>query len=233
MRCAGTGGGLTGRVVATGAVSGRTWSYLILPTTARPEVPGGSPERPLGTGELGRAVPGVGDCYYRVAIAREHQMPVSGSSVLTWGHRALRSAVETGSRLWARAAAISGGDRRPVERRSTELAAPAGSSPAPPQPPSPPPPTGAGRPGSATTAKAQPRHPVPARVATASVTPAMVRRWAHEQGIQVADRGRIPRSLMERYLAQVARPAAGGRQPSRAPSKSARRSSGRSRSPAA
>ncbi|MGE5763507.1 MAG: histone-like nucleoid-structuring protein Lsr2 [Mycobacterium leprae] len=142
------------------------------------------------------------------------------------------SAVEAGSRLLARAA-ISGGDRRPLERRSAEPPAPNVPSPAPPQPPSPPLPTGAGRPVSATTSDAQPPHSPPARAATASVTPAMVRRWAHEQGIQVADRGRIPQSLMERYLAQVARPAAGGRQPSRAPSKSARRSSGRSRSPAA
>ena len=48
-------------------------------------------------------------------------MPASGSSVLTWGHRALTSAVETGSRLLARAA-IFGGDRRPLERRSAEPA---------------------------------------------------------------------------------------------------------------
>ena len=160
-------------------------------------------------------------------------MPASGSSVLTWGHRALTSAVETGSRLWARAAAISGGERRPLERRSAELAAPAGSSSAPPQPPTPPSPTVPGRCVSATASAAQPRHPVPARAATASVTPAMVRRWAHEQGIQVADRGRIPQSLMKQYLAQVAPPAAGRRRPSRAPSKGARRSSSRSRSSAA
>ncbi|MGE5764520.1 MAG: histone-like nucleoid-structuring protein Lsr2 [Mycobacterium leprae] len=145
-------------------------------------------------------------------------MPASGSSVLTWGHRALTSAVETGSRLWARAAATSGGDRRPLERRSAERA-PAISPPAPPQPPTPPSPTVPGRCVSATASAAQPRHPVPARAATASVTPAMVRRWAHEQGIQVADRGRIPQAVMARYLAKVARPAAGGRQPSRAPSK--------------
>ena len=123
------------------------------------------------------------------------QMPVSGASVLTWGHRALTSVVETGSRLLARAA-ISGCDRRRVERRSAEPPAPAVSSPAPPQPPTPPPPTVAGRPESATTSEAQPRRSVPARATAPSVTPAMVRRWAHEQGIQVADRGRIPQSLM-------------------------------------
>src|SRR5512142_2533083 len=94
----------------------RTSPCLILPTAARHEVPD-SARRPLGTGELARAVSRVGDCYYAVAIAREHQMRVSGSSVLTWGHRALTSAVEIGSRLLARAA-ISGGDRRPLERRS-------------------------------------------------------------------------------------------------------------------
>ena len=40
---------------------------------------------------------------------------------------------------------------------------------------------------------------------SAPVTPAMVRRWAQEQGIEVADRGRIPRSVMKQYLATAAR----------------------------
>lgn len=45
----------------------------------------------------------------------------------------------------------------------------------------------------------------------------MVRRWAHEQGIAVADRGRIPRSVMEQYVAEVAprSDGTGGRSPKR------------------
>ena len=43
------------------------------------------------------------------------------------------------------------------------------------------------------------------RTTTAPVAPAVVRSWANERGIQVSDRGQIPRPVMERYLAEVAR----------------------------
>src|SRR5512144_988333 len=43
-------------------------------------------------------------------------MPVSGSSVLTWRHRALTGALKTGSRLFARAAALAGCGGRPTEQ---------------------------------------------------------------------------------------------------------------------
>jgi hypothetical protein len=163
--------------------------------------------------------------------ARGALMPVSGPSVLTWGHRVLGVAVgTTGSRLRARVAAMAACGRRPVEQqRPAATIAPSGAVQQPPNPPT----TVAG-PATTTAPQAHREPTVPTRVATASVTPAMVRRWAHEQGIQVADRGRIPQSLMTQYLAQVARPAAGGRRPSRASSsKATRRSSGRSRSSAA
>lgn len=148
-------------------------------------------------------------------------------SVLTWGHRVLTIALEMGSRRTER---LVEDDGRPVE--GSHAGGPPAPSPAS-QPPSARPATGPA-PGTVTRTQAQARRRVPAHpAATVSVPPAVVRRWAHEQGIQVADRGRIPQSLMEQYLAQTARPAAGSRQSSRAPSKGARRSSGRSRSPAA
>src|SRR5512144_545815 len=75
---AGAGGGLTGRAVATRAGSG---PYLAqsesCPRLLAPGYPALLGDR--WEGELARAVSGVGDCYYRVASAREHQMPVSGS----------------------------------------------------------------------------------------------------------------------------------------------------------
>src|SRR5512144_1045987 len=120
-------------------------------------------------------------------------MPVSSSSVLTWSLRALAGAVETGSRLLARVGTVSGCGSRPPEQRLAEVAGAVVSSSAPQQPPSTP--TVAGRAGgTVATSKAQGQRAVPARAATASVTPATVRSWAHERGIQVSDRGRIPRS---------------------------------------
>lgn len=162
-------------------------------------------------------------------------MPVFGSSVLAWSHRVLTVAVETGSRLLACVATVSGGGGRPAEQRRVEVAAPVVSSGGPQHPPGTPPRAVAGRAReTVATSEPQGQRPVSAgRAATASVTPAMVRRWAHEQGVQVADRGRIPRSVMDQYLAQVVQPAARGRRTGPGFSKGPRPPSGRPRSSAA
>ncbi|MGE5762462.1 MAG: histone-like nucleoid-structuring protein Lsr2 [Mycobacterium leprae] len=161
-------------------------------------------------------------------------MPVFGPSVRTWSHRAASVVVQTGSRLVAHAtAALAGCGGRPIEQRRVEVAAPHASSGTAHQPPSAsPPPVAARAPGVPVTSETQGQRPAPApRAVTASVTPAMVRRWAHERGIAVADRGRIPRSVMEQYLAQVASESA--RRTGRASAKGRRSPSGGSHSPAA
>src|SRR5512144_2009090 len=104
-------------------------------------------------------------------------MGAFSSFVLAWGHRVLTVAVQMGSRL---AGSVTD------EEQPRDAAAPVVSSGAP-QP-----------------AQVQGKGSVrDHRTAAASVTPAMVRRWAHEQGIRIADRGRIPQSVMERYQAEV------------------------------
>src|SRR5512144_3185613 len=124
-------------------------------------------------------------------------MPISGSSVLAWGRRTLSVAAEAGSRLRARLTAVAGCGDPAVEQRPAELDGPVASSAAAQQRPNVPP-TLAG-PGTTPASPAHPQRPGSARAATASVTPAMVRRWAHEQGIQIADRGRSPQSVMVQY----------------------------------
>src|SRR5512132_328228 len=128
-------------------------------------------------------------------------MHISSSSVLTWSHRALAGAVETGFRLMAHVAAISGCGSRPADQRGAEAPRLVVSSGVPQQPPGtlPRPVVGPAR-GTGTASEAQGQRPIPARAATASVTPAMVRRWAHEQGIDCRS-GADPQSLMEQYLA--------------------------------
>lgn len=134
-------------------------------------------------------------------------MGAFSSFVLAWGHRVLTVAVQMGSRL---AGSVTD------EEQPRDAAAPVVSSGAP-QP---------------RMAQVQGKGSVhDHRTATASVTPAMVRRWAHEQGIRIADRGRIPQSVMERYLAEV-----GGATVSRradSASKAPHPPSGRSRTSAA
>src|SRR5512144_2997225 len=100
-------------------------------------------------------------------------MPVSGPSVLTWGHRVLGVAVDAGSRLRARVAAMAACGRRPVEQRPAAMTAPSGALQQPPNRPT----TVAGPPIT-TAPQTRGEHTVSTRVATASVTPAMVRRWA-------------------------------------------------------
>ncbi len=158
-------------------------------------------------------------------------MPVCDSSVFTWSHRALTVAVKTGARLVAAGAATVGGGGRPAEQRRGEVAASLVSRGGPPQPPG----TGAGQVrGTAATSAAPGQRPAPAdRAAPASVTPAMVRSWAREQGIQVADRGRIPRAVMEQYVVGLARAAAVTRRNRRGSSPGLRPPSSRSRSSAA
>lgn len=159
-------------------------------------------------------------------------MPVVGSSVLVWTRRALTAAVETGCRLLAHAASVSGCSGRPAGQRPAEGAASPVSSGTAQQPPATSPPPVAARAVVAATSEAQRHRPVPVnRAATAPVTPAMVRRWAHEEGIQVAGRGRIPRSVLEQYLAQVASERAP--RAARGSAKAQRSPSGGSRSPAA
>src|SRR5512143_2979750 len=162
-------------------------------------------------------------------------MHVFGSSVLTssvsaWSYRALTVAMETGARLVAGVAAVAGSGR-PVEQRPVEVTAPFVSRGGPPQPPG----TVAGQaPGTAATAAAQEQRSVPTyRAAPVPVTPAMVRSWGREQGIQVADRGRIPRAVMEQYVAALAPAAAVTHRSSRGSATGPRPPSGRSRSSAA
>jgi Lsr2 len=128
-------------------------------------------------------------------------MHVLGSSVLSWSRRAVTVAVKQGSHLLAYIAAVSRCGR-PAEQRRGEAAGVDVSNAGPQQPSGTPPVAGPHR--TAATPASQRQRPVAARrAATAPVTPAMVRSWAHAQGIQVADRGRIPRSVMEQYRAEV------------------------------
>ena len=128
-------------------------------------------------------------------------MHVLGSSVLGWSRRALTVAVEQGSHLLAYIVAVSGGGRREEQRRG-ETAGRDVSNVGP-QPPSLTPRV-AGPDGTAATPASQERRPVAERgAAAAPVPPVVVRSWAHERGIQVADRGRIPQSVMEQYLVEV------------------------------
>ncbi len=144
-------------------------------------------------------------------------MQVLGWSVLTWSYQTLTGGVEQASRLWLRLADGSSGRGQRDGQARGDVVDPSGSvgaqqvsaaSPA------------AGRTvrkNSPPPAAPQPRRrPVPVRPpGLTPVTPAMVRRWAQEQGIDVADRGRIPRSVMKQYLATAAR-AAPVRHPNRA-----------------
>src|SRR5512143_3247030 len=136
-------------------------------------------------------------------------MHVLGSSVLGWSRRALTVAVEQGSHLLAYIVAVSGGGRGAEQRRG-ETAGLDVSNVGPQLPSGTPRVAGPDR--TAAAPASQERRPVAERpAAPAPVTPAVVRSWAHERGIQVADRGRIPRSVMERYLAEVVGAAATSR----------------------
>src|SRR5512142_3347770 len=125
-------------------------------------------------------------------------------AVLSWSHRTITAAADKGSGLVAHLAAGSCNKDRPAEQGHVEVVNPAVSHDGPQQPNDTSPDTDTARVGTPATTRRSPRqHPVRRRPPTAPVTPAMVRRWAHEQGIQVADRGRIPRSVMERYMADA------------------------------
>jgi len=127
-------------------------------------------------------------------------MQVLGWSVLTRSYRALTGAVEQGSLLWARLADgfgdgshPDGKGRRPAVDPSESVGGAQQVSDAPPA---------AGPTGKSAPAPVAQQQRVPERPpSTAPVTPATVRRWAQQQGIEVADRGRISRSVMEQYLA--------------------------------
>lgn len=152
------------------------------------------------------------------------------SSVFTLSHRMLTAAADKGSHLMAHLAIGSSGRERPTKQHAVDP--PIGTHAGPPpraytSPPTAPTPVDETTPaGDAPATTKPPRHHAvrTRRAATAPVTPATVRRWAHEHGIQVADRGRIPRSVMERYMADVVQ--------AEAVTRPARRS-GRSRSSAA
>lgn len=132
-------------------------------------------------------------------------MSVFGSSVLTWTRRAVTGAADAGSRLWAHAAAVSCGDGRLTEQRREQVTGGRVSSGTLQPPIAALPRVTTRAPDVPARSEAQGPRPAPVpRVVPAPVTPTMVRRWAHEQGIAVADRGRIPRSVMERYVAEVA-----------------------------
>lgn len=131
------------------------------------------------------------------------------SSVFTLSHRMLTVAADKGSHLMAHLAVGSNGRERPTKQHA--VAPPIGTHAGPPPRtdtslPTAPTPLDKTAPAGDTSATTKPprHHAVRTRrAATAPVTPAMVRRWAHEHGIQVADRGRIPRSVMERYMADI------------------------------
>ena len=128
-----------------------------------------------------------------------------GSSVLTWSHRTLTVAVGRGSRLLTHLAPGSGRGGRPAEQGrvgTSDLAVSSGDS----RQQSDAAPAASHARETAPPPAAQRQRPVAARRATtAPVAPAVVRSWANEQGIQVSDRGQIPRPVMERYLAEVVR----------------------------
>ncbi len=122
-----------------------------------------------------------------------------------FSRRALTVAVEHGYRLLARLADGSSGRRRPNDQRRSGGVDPSASVGRAPQVSDPPPAAGPTGNSAPTPTQQQRRQRAPARLAAATpVTPAMVRCWAQEQGIEVADRGPIPRSVMEQYLATAA-----------------------------
>ena len=107
---------------------------------------------------------------------------------------------EHGYRLLARLAEGSGARRRPGDQGLSGAVDPSGSGGGAPRVSGTSP--AAGPTGKSAPAPAAQQQRVPERPpSTAPVTPATVRRWAQQQGIEVADRGRISRSVMEQYLA--------------------------------
>jgi hypothetical protein len=134
-------------------------------------------------------------------------MYVIGRPVLGWSHRLLTIAVEQGSRLRARLADAAGDDPRPEPAHVADPdgAISGGGSPQPSVAP-------AVADSRGETVPPTPKRPTPRQhrdapreATTAAVTPAVVRRWAQEQGIQIGDRGRIAQSVMEQYLAGKAK----------------------------
>jgi hypothetical protein len=138
-------------------------------------------------------------------------MYVIGRPVLGWSHRLLTIAVEQGSRLLARLADTAGNGRpvAPAHVEGPDRAISGGGAPQPAI--SPAVADGGGETVPPAPERPTPRQPrdAPREATTAAVTPAVVRRWAQEQGIQIAERGRIPRSVMEQYLAEVVHTAPG------------------------
>src|SRR5512135_3731256 len=131
-------------------------------------------------------------------------MLISGPSLLSWGRRTTTTIMAIGSGLWYRAGRGPGVQvGQPRSGRAGLAAGPAV-------------PTGAG-PGVSSPDQVPPqqRPAPPRRPASASVTPAVVRAWAHAQGLPVADRGRIPGWVVDQYLAQGGRPAPARRTPAR------------------
>ena len=155
--------------------------------------------------------------------------------VLSWSRQMMTTAADRGFDLVAHLVTIPATGIVRREQRHVQAAGPVVGHGRPQQARDTSPHTNAARVATSATTRQSPRQrPVPARhPATAPVTPAMVRRWAHEQGIQVAERGRIPRSVMERYEADAVQPAARTRRNSRGSSTGRGHRSGRSRSSAA
>ncbi len=137
-------------------------------------------------------------------------MQVLGWSVVTRSYRTLTGGVDQASRLWTRLADGSSGHGQRDGQARRDVVDPSGSVGGAPQVSAASPTAGrtVNKTAPASAAPQPRRQPVPVRPpGSALVTPAMVRRWAQEQGIEVADRGRIPRSVMKQYLATAARAA--------------------------
>lgn len=130
-------------------------------------------------------------------------MLISGPLLLNWGRRTMTTIMAIGSGRWYRA--VRGNAAQVEQPRSGRAglaagpAAPMGAAPSMPSPDQVPP---------------QQRPAPPRRPASASVTPAEVRAWAHANGLPVADRGPVPSWVMDQYLAQQGRPAPARRTPS-------------------
>lgn len=153
------------------------------------------------------------------------------STRLTHSHQALMRAVKRGTSLLARRTAVSGGVGPPANQRRVEVTDVAAPSDGPRQRPDTTPPTvAASARGAAATPESQRKRAAAGQdAASARVTSAMVRSWAHERGIQISDRGRIPQSLMEQYLSEAVQTAGISRLDSEASSNTRPRAS-RSRS---
>src|SRR5512135_1006287 len=128
-------------------------------------------------------------------------MLVGGQSLLDWGRRTAAMIMAVGSGRWYRI----------VQRHPAQVDQPHSARARPPAGPAAPPTTSLGAsspdqvPPQQRLASPRSHRPTPAPAVAA-----VVRAWAHAQGLLVADRGPVPGWVMDQYLAQEGRPASAG-----------------------